>query len=100
MIKKLFSSPALYATIALFFDFPHDSLFPRLISRQTGTDIKSVLRELKKLHAMGVIRTRRSGKEKHYRLNEEFHLYEELAAVFAKTRKRRRYASQDFIFYG
>jgi len=99
LIRKLFSSPALYATIALFFDFPHDPLFPRLISRQTGTDIKSVLRELKKLHAIGVIRARRAGREKHYRLNEEFHLYEDLAAVFAKTRKQRRYASQDLEFY-
>jgi hypothetical protein len=70
-------------------------LYPRLISRQTGTDIKSVLRELKKLHAIGVILVRRAGKERHYRLNEEFPLYEELAAVFAKTRKQRRYRFQD-----
>jgi hypothetical protein len=37
----------------------------------------------------------RAGKERHYRLNEEFPLYEELAAVFAKTRKQRRYRFQD-----
>ncbi len=45
-IERLFSSPALHATLAIFFDYPDDSFFPRLIARQTGTDIKSVLREL------------------------------------------------------
>jgi hypothetical protein len=95
MISRLFASPALYATLAIFFDFPHDPLFPRLISRQTGTDIKSVLRELGKLHAIGVIRVRRAGREKHYRLNGEFLLYEEIAAVFAKTRTQRRYRLQE-----
>lgn len=91
MIKRLFSSPALYATLALFFDYPHDPLFPRLISRYTGTDIKSVLRELNKLKGIGVIRIRRAGKERHYRLNEEFPLYEELTLIFEKTRTRRKY---------
>lgn len=97
MIEKLFSSPALYATLALFFDYPNDPLFPRLISRYTGTDIKSVLRELKKLEEMGIINARRIGKERHYRLNEGFPLHEELASMFAKTRKQRRYASRGLM---
>lgn len=92
MIERLFSSPALYATLALFFDYPHDPLFPRLISRHTGTDIKSVLRELNKLKGIGLVRVRRAGKEKHYRLNEEFPLYEEMASIFEKTRTRRKYS--------
>jgi hypothetical protein len=97
MIEKLFASPALYATLALFFDYPHDSLFPRLISRCTGTDIKSVLRELKKLQQIGILRGRQAGKEKHYRLNEEFPLYEELASMFEKTRKQRKYKIQGLM---
>jgi DNA-binding transcriptional ArsR family regulator len=92
MIAKLFASPALYATLALFFDYPHDPLCPRLISRYTGTDIKSVLRELKKLQEIGVIRSRFAGKERHYRLNEDYPVHEELASIFDKTRKYRRYA--------
>lgn len=91
MVEKLFASPALYATLALFFDYPHDPLFPRLISRYTGTDIKSVLRELKKLQEIGIIRSRRAGKESHYRLNEDFPMHEELASIFDKTRRYRRY---------
>jgi DNA-binding transcriptional ArsR family regulator len=91
MIERLFSSPALYATLAIFFDYPLDPLFPRLISRHTGTDIKSVLRELKKLREIGVLRARRVGKEKNYRLNEDFLLHEEFVSIFDKTRKYREY---------
>jgi hypothetical protein len=91
MIEKLFASPALYATLAIFFDYPCDPLFPRLISRYTGTGIKSVLRELKKLHEIGIVRSRGAGKERHYWLNEDFPLHEELASIFDKTRRYRRY---------
>ena len=94
MIEKLFSSPALYATLALFFDYPNDPLFPRLISRFTGTDIKSVLRELKNLEQMGIINARRVGKERHYRLNEKFLLHEEFSSLFSKTRKHRQYTAR------
>ncbi len=97
MIAKLFASPALYATLALFFDYPLDPLFPRLISRYTGTDIKSVLRELKKLQEIGILRGRQAGKEKHYRLNDDFPLYEELASMFEKTRKQRPYKIQGLM---
>ncbi|NJD63613.1 MAG: hypothetical protein FIA93_12955 [Deltaproteobacteria bacterium] len=91
MIEKLFASPALYATLAMFFDYPNDPLFPRLISRYTKKDIKGVLRELKKLKEIGIICSRRRGKESHYWLNEDFPLHEELMLVFEKTRKYRRY---------
>jgi hypothetical protein len=36
MIERLFSSQALYATLAIFFDYPYDPIFPRLICRQAG----------------------------------------------------------------
>jgi len=91
MVERLFSSRALYATLAIFFDYPQDTLFPRLISRYTGTDIKSVLRELKKLKEIGVLCIRNTGREKHYWLNEEFPLYEELIVIFKKTRTCRKY---------
>jgi hypothetical protein len=85
-IRGLFSSPALYATLALFFDYPVDPLFPRLIARATGTDIKGVVRQLRKLEGLGIVCSRGWGREKHYRLNEGFELFEELSAVFEKSR--------------
>jgi hypothetical protein len=49
VIEGLFSSPALYRTPALFFEYPSEPLNPRLISRYAGIDINSVVRALKKL---------------------------------------------------
>lgn len=90
-IEKLFAPPALYATLAIFFDYPDDTFYPRLIARQTGTDKKSVARELKKLKAIGILNCSSGGRAREYWLNTDFPLYGELVAIFAKTRKSRRY---------
>ncbi len=90
-IEKLFSSPALYATLAIFFDYPDDTFYPRLIARQTGTDKKSVARELRKLAEFGILCSGPGGRGNAYWLNTSFPLYGELTAIFAKTRKGRRY---------
>ena len=90
-IEKLFSPPALYATLAIFFDYPDDSFCPRLIARQTGTDKKSVARELRKLKGIGILDGGPGGRGNAYWLNTEFPLYGELVSIFAKTRKSRRY---------
>jgi len=91
-IESLFSSPALHATLAIFFDYPDNSFFPRLIARLTGTDIKSVLRELRKLKEIGILQTGPGGRGHEYWLHTDFPLYGELAAIFSKTRTSRRYA--------
>ena len=49
MIEELFPTKSLYATLAVFFDFPDDPLHPRLIARVTGIDIKCVRRQLPRL---------------------------------------------------
>src|SRR3990170_4075944 len=54
MVERLFSSRTLYRTLALFFRYPEEPLNPRLISRHTGTDLKCVHRELKKLEETGM----------------------------------------------
>ena len=90
-VERLFSSRALYATLAVFFDYPDDTFYPRLISRVTETDIKSVLRELKKLKEIGIVCGGPGGRGNAYRLNADFPLYDELVAIFAKTRRSRRY---------
>lgn len=90
-VDGLFSSPALHATLAVFFDYPDDTFYPRLISRVTGTDIKSVLRELRKLKEIGILAGGPGGRGNAYWLNTDFPLYGELASIFAKTRKSRRY---------
>jgi hypothetical protein len=94
MIEELFPTKSLYATLAVFFDYPDDPLHPRLIARVTGVDIKCVRRQLPRLVKSGVIVSRNAGKERRYRLRREFPLFGELAAIFAKTRNTRTYCGQ------
>lgn len=94
MIEELFPTKSLYATLAVFFDYPDDPLHPRLIARVTGVDIKCVRRQLSRLVRSGVIASRNAGKERRYRLRSEFPLLGELAAIFGKTRDSRYYRGQ------
>jgi len=94
MIEELFPTKSLYATLAVFFDFPDDPLHPRLIARVTGIDIKCVRRQLPRLVMSGVILSSNAGKEKRYRLRREFLLLGELASIFGKTRDTRNYPGQ------
>jgi hypothetical protein len=94
MIEELFPTKSLYATLAVFFDYPDDPLHPRLIARVTGIDIKSVCRQLSRLVRSGVVASRNAGKEKRYRLQSEFPLFGELTSIFRKTRDSRHYRGQ------
>jgi hypothetical protein len=95
MIEELFPTKSLYATLAIFFDFPDDPLHPRLIARVTGIDIKCVRRQLPRLAKSGVIISRNAGKEKRYSLRLEFPLHGEFASIFGKTRETRNYPGQN-----
>lgn len=86
-MERLFSSPALFRTLALFFEYPGEPLHPRLISRYTRTDIKSVLRELRKLEEMGILRVRPAGKGKLYTLCREHPAHGGLRSLFAARRE-------------
>ena len=94
MIEELFPTKSLYATLAVFFDYPDDPLHPRLIARVTGIDIKCVRRQLPRLVRSGVVASRNAGKEKRYRLRSEFPLLGELTSIFGKTRDSRYYRGQ------
>ncbi len=89
MVERLFSSRALYRTLGLFFDFPRDPLNPRLISRYTRIDIKTVLIVLGKLEEMGIVRGRPAGKYRFYKLDGNHALFDELRSIFAKTSEER-----------
>jgi len=87
MVERLFSSRTLYRTLALFFRYPEEPLNPRLISRHTGTDMKCVHRELKKLEEIGIVRGFPAGKYRYYTLDSGHPVHEELRSMFAKTRQ-------------
>ena len=94
MIEELFPTKSLYATLAVFFDFPDDPLHPRLIARVTCIDIKCVRRQLERLERSGIVMSRNAGKERRYRLCSGFPLFGELASIFGKTRDTRTYRGQ------
>lgn|GEM_PF-1208723 len=87
MVERLFSSRALFRTLALFFRYPDEPLNPRLISRHTETDIRGVLRELKKLEETGIVRGRASGKYRYYFLDSGHPVHEGLRSIFARTKQ-------------
>ena len=94
MVERLFSSRTLYRTLALFFRYPEEPLNPRLISRHTGTDMKCVHRELKKLEEIGIVRGFAAGKYRYYTLDSGHPVHEELRSIFAKTRREWEYVTQ------
>jgi len=81
-MERLFSSPALYRTLGLFFRYPEEPLNPRLISYRTGVDIKAVVRELRKLREMEILRTREAGRYRMYRLNRGHPAFPGLRTIF------------------
>lgn len=95
MIENLFSSLALYKTLALFFEYPDEPLNPRLISRYTRTEMKSVLRELNKLEEMGVLRVREAGRYRMYAMNRRHLAFPGLRSIFGRSRKARESMHQD-----
>jgi hypothetical protein len=95
VVEKLFSSPALYRTLALFFEFPEEPLNPRLISRYTGTGMKSVLREIRKLEEMGIIRGWPIGQYRFYLLVQHHPVHDGLRPLFAAISGMRKLRFQD-----
>jgi len=93
MIEMLFSSRALYRTLALFFRYPDEPLNPRLISRHTETATKSVLREIRKLEEAGIIRGWSAGQYKFYLLDRDHPAHDGLRSVFEKAMGQKDYAS-------
>jgi len=86
VIERLFSSRTLFRTLALFFRYPEEPLNPRLITRYTGTDIKCVHREWKKLEETGIVRGRAAGKYRYYFLDSGHPVHEGLRSIFAGTK--------------
>jgi DNA-binding transcriptional ArsR family regulator len=94
VVERLFSSRALSRTLALFFRYPDEPLNPRLISRHTETDIRGVLRELKKLEETGIVRGQACGKYRYYTLDICHPAYEGLRSIFARTRQGCEYVTR------
>jgi len=81
----LFKSKARRALLALFFTNPEQEYFPRQTERITGIFVANLQRELVKMEQAGLLNTRRLGKLKLYKLNQQHPLYPELKSLISKT---------------
>ena len=95
MVENLFSSRALYRALALFFEYPDEPLYPRLISRYTETGMKSVLREIRKLEEMGILRGWSAGRYRCYLLKRDHPAHDGLRSLFAAISGKRTFRFQD-----
>ncbi|MDD5629711.1 MAG: nucleotidyltransferase domain-containing protein, partial [Elusimicrobia bacterium] len=81
----LFKSKARRALLALFFTNPDQEYFPRQLERLSGVFVGNLQRELIPMEQAGLLKARRLGKLKLYRLNRQHPLYPELSSLVAKT---------------
>ena len=86
MLQKLFSSKVRVEILSVFLMDPERELYVREVERLTGEDYKNVSIELHNLKEIGLLSSQKKGNLKYFSLNKEFVIYEELKAIFMKTK--------------
>ena len=69
----------------LYFTNPDSEYYLRELERILGFSAANIRRDLVRLMASGLFKTRRQGNLLYYRLNKDHPLYEELKTIIAKT---------------
>lgn len=69
----------------LLFTKPDQSFFTNEIVRWAGLGKGTVMRELEKLHAVGLISRVQIGNQSHYQANRDCPIYADIAAIVRKT---------------
>lgn len=96
MLEQLFGSRTRVKLLSLFLRQPNEALFVREITREIGTQINAVRRELANLVRFGLInetivdeepsKKKRPGlKRKYYKVNRDFPLLKEVSALVLKA---------------
>jgi hypothetical protein len=84
-LEILFSSSARVEVLRLFLSHPERRFYQREIERETGQPIRAVQREVERLEGIALLIRSEEGNRVFYRVNPEFPVLAELAALFAKT---------------
>lgn len=71
--------------LGLLFGNPHQSYFGNEIVRWAGLGKGTVVRELEKLHAAGLISLTHKGNQNHYQANSQCPIYPDIVAIVRKT---------------
>jgi predicted nucleotidyltransferase len=82
---KFIKSKTKSAILELFFNNPEKEYYVRQLEKLTGYSAANIRREIIKLEADGLLRSRHIGKIKLYQLNKEYPLYNEIKNIITKT---------------
>jgi predicted nucleotidyltransferase len=85
MLEKLFGSKARVSLLTLFCLNPGKQFYVREIERKTKLSYISVSNELKNLQEFGLLKSTFNGNQKHFWIDEQFLLYEDLQKIILKT---------------
>ncbi len=85
MLSKLFTSKTRSKIITIFMLNPDDEMYVREITKKINANINSVRRELSNLEDIGLLKSKKAGNLKYFRVNKDFYLYSELYSMVMKT---------------
>ena len=84
-LKALFSSRLRVRVLEHFFSHPGEEFYVRRLASTLEASVGSVARELAGLERAGLLVSRRVGNQRHYRLNQECPILDDLRNIFLKT---------------
>jgi predicted nucleotidyltransferase/predicted transcriptional regulator with HTH domain len=85
VLQALFSSRVRVKLLTHLFSHPSEQFYARSLSRELGEHYNAVWHELNNLERLGLLVSEQNGNVKHYRLNPDFPIYEELKRIILKT---------------
>jgi len=84
-IEKIFGSRIRAKILGWLFTHPDESFFVRQMATILREDPTNVSREMARLEALGILRSKRNGNLKHFQSNQECPFFEELKGLVLKT---------------
>lgn len=85
ILGELLTSATRERLLTLFLTHPTGEYYVRELHRRTGFSLRALQHELARLERLGLLVTRRQGREKYYRANERHPLFPDLKRIVYKT---------------
>ena len=85
MLQSLFSSRVRVKVLTHLFSHPDQPFYARSLARQISEHYNAVWQELNNLERIGLLVSEQDANVKHYRLNPDFPIHDELKRIILKT---------------
>jgi predicted nucleotidyltransferase len=85
VLRAFFSSETRIRILSHYFLHPGESFYVRQLEKILEIPVGQLSPELRNLEGIHILSIRHEGNQKHYALNREFPLYDELRGIFLKT---------------